>query len=377
MNGKKSTAGMAAVMKAFFMSNKNQNRLFSVVRTLIAILISLGIVFIIILLVSKEPTKALAAFIGGPFTSVRRMGNVVETAIPLIFTGLAACVMFQAKQFSLIGDGGFFFGSLIAVTFVLNTGIGASLGPAGALIVGTIVGGLCGIIPGFLKAKWNTNEFVVSMMFNYVLVFIGLFILLNVIRDPNSGFLASFSIPDSARLLRFVKGTKIHLGLIIALAMVVVVTILLYKTKWGYAIRMTGSNKQFAEYSGINTFMVIFMCQVIGGAIAGMGGTAEILGMYDRFQWQDTPGYGFDGMTVAILAANNPALVPLGAFFLAYLRVGTDIMARTNDVPNEAVYIIQGIVMLLVTAAAFLSRWKHKMVVHSTKALKEAQQEEA
>lgn len=374
MNSKKQAAAGAAAKKPR-LNNSQQNMLFSVIRTLIAILISLGIVLVIILLVSKQPMQALTAFLTGPFTSVRRMGNVVEATIPLIFTGLAACVMFQAKQFSLIGDGSFFFGALIATCFVLQQGKSSGIQPVVAILIGAAVGGLCGIIPGLLKAKWNTNEFVVSMMFNYVLVYVGLYILLNTIRDPNSGFVASYALPDSAKLLRFIPGTKIHMGLVIALIMTVLTWLFMYKTKWGYAIRMTGINQKFAEYAGINTFMVIFMCQVIGGLIAGVGGTCEILGMYDRFQWQDTPGYGFDGMTVAILAANNPALAPIGAFFLAYLRVGTDIMARTSDVPNEAVYIIQGIVMLLVTATAFLANWRHKMVVHTTKALEEAQRE--
>lgn len=362
-------------LKSPSLNNKQQNVLFTIVRTLIAILISLAIVMVIILLVSKQPVDSLRAFVLGPFTSVRRMGNVVETAIPLIFCGLAACVMFQAKQFSLIGDGAFFFGSLIVTCIILKLGHNFALNPVISVLIGGAVGGLCGIIPGLLKAKWNTNEFVVSMMFNYVLVYVGLYILLNFIRDPNSGFVASYLLPDASKLPVLIAHTKIHAGLLIALGLTVLTYFFMYRTKWGFAIRMTGKNEKFAKYAGINTFLVIFLCQVIGGIIAGIGGTTEILGMYDRFQWQDTPGYGFDGMTVAILAANNPALVPVGAIFLAYLRVGTDIMSRTSDVPNEVVYIIQGIVMLLVTATAFLAHFKHRLVVRSTKSNEKSQKE--
>lgn len=348
------------------MTNKQQNILFNIIRTLIAVLISLGFVLLIVVLISDSPLEALKAFLTGPFSSKRRLGNVVETSIPLIFTGLAACVMFQAKQFSMIGDGSFFFGALVSTAFALNVSLPAGLHPLVTILVGGVVGGLCGILPGFLKAKWNTNEFVVSMMFNSVLIYFGLYILYNVIRDSKSGFLASYELPESAKLTQFIDGTKVHTGLFLALAMVVLVYLFMYKTKWGYAIRMTGINKQFAEYSGINTFSVVLLCQVIGGFIAGIGGTTEILGMYKRFQWSDTPGYGFDGLTVSILAAYNPALVPLGALFIAYLRVGTDVMARVTDVPSEVVSIIQGIVMLLVTATAFLANWKHKMIVNST-----------
>lgn len=347
--------------------HKRREIMFTALRTLIAVAIALIIVFVIIFIVSDQPGDAIKAFITGPFSSRRRMGNVVEAMIPLIFTGLAACVMFQAKQFSLIGDGSFYMGALISAVFVLHVALPKGLHPLLAILLGGIIGALCGVIPGYLKAKWNTNEFVVSMMFNSILVYLGLYILLNVIRDPKSGFLASYLIPDSAKLAVIVDKTNIHTGLFIAFFVVALVYIFLYKTRWGFSIRMIGINPKFAKYSGMNTFLVIFMCQVLGGFIAGIGGSVELLGRYDRFQWQDTPGYGFDGMTVAILAANNPALVPFGALFLAFIRVGTDIMARTSDVPNEAVYIIQGIVMILITASAFLSNWKHRLIVKGVK----------
>lgn len=346
--------------------HKRREVMFTALRTLIAVAIALAIAFLIIILVSDEPGAAIKSFLTGPLSTRRRMGNVVEAMIPLMFTGLAACIMFQAKQFSLIGDGSFFMGALVSAIFVINVAMPAGLHPLIAILLGGIVGAICGIIPGYLKAKWNTNEFVVSMMFNSILVYFGIFILLNLIRDPKSGFLASYLIPDSAKLGNLVSKTNIHYGLFVALLMVVLSWIFLYKTKWGFSIRMVGINPKFSKYSGINTFLVVFMCQVIGGFIAGIGGSVELLGMYDRFQWQDTPGYGFDGMTVAILAANNPALVPIGALFLAYIRIGTDVMARTSNVPNEAVSIIQGIVMILITASAFLSNFKHKITVHST-----------
>ncbi len=347
--------------------HRGREVMFTALRTLIAVAIALVIAFLIIFFVSDEPASAIKAFLTGPLSTRRRMGNVVEAMIPLIFTGLAACIMFQAKQFSLIGDGSFFMGALVSAVFVLNIALPAGLHPLVAIVLGGIVGAVCGIIPGYLKAKWNTNEFVVSMMFNSILVYLGIFILLNVIRDPSSGFLASFRLPDSAKLGNLVPKTNIHYGLFVALFMVVLVWIFLYKTKWGFSIRMVGINPKFSKHSGINTFIVILMCQVLGGFVAGVGGTVELLGMYDRFQWQDTPGYGFDGMTVAILAANNPALVPIGALFLAYIRIGTDVMARTSNVPNEAVSVIQGIVMILITASAFLSHLKHWITVKTVK----------
>jgi general nucleoside transport system permease protein len=101
---------------------------------------------------------------------------------------------------------------------------------------------------------------------------------------------------------------------------------------------------------------------VIGGFIAGMGGSIEVLGMYTRFSWQALPGYGWDGVIVAILARNNPLFVPVAAFFLAYLRIGADIMARYSDVPNEFVALIQGTIIILIAASSFLETYRHKLV---------------
>lgn len=345
--------------------DKKKENLIRGLSVLIAAVVALCIAFIIIFLVSDEPLEAIRTFLLGPLSTKRRMGNVVEAMIPLMFTGVAACVMFQAKQFSLIGDGSFLTGALATAVLLLHFDLPIFVAPIVGILIGGIVGGICAIIPGFLKAKWNANEFVVSMMFNSILEYFCLYVLLNFIRDPNSGFVASFPMPDAARLPVLIQRTNVHAGLFVAFLVIVLATLFLYKTKWGYSIRMVGKNPAFSRYAGINTFLVVFSCQIIGGLIAGIGGSVELLGMYDRFQWQTTPGFGFDGMTVAILAANNPALVPIGALFLAWIRVGTDIMARTSSVPNEMVNIIQGIIMLLITASAFLSGLRRRMVIRS------------
>ena len=126
---------------------------------------------------------------------------------------------------------------------------------------------------------------------------------------------------------------------------------------------MTGLNKNFAAYSGISVTGVIIYSQIISGGIAGLAGAADVLGLYRRFQWQMLPGYGFDGIIIATLARNNPIAVPVAALFLAYIRSGASVMSRMTDVSSEMVAIIQGIMILLVTAQAFLSTWHHRAVV--------------
>ncbi|MEN1759836.1 ABC transporter permease [Anoxynatronum sibiricum] len=341
----------------------NKRVLFETIRTLVAIGVALLLALIIIFSVSDEPGYALERFLLGPVTNLRNFGNVLEMAIPLIFTGLAISVMFMAKQFNLGAEGGFFFGAVGATALVLTFNLPPVILPVAAIIVGALAGGLGSALPAVLKARMGASELVSSLMMNFILFWLGLFIINNYFRDAMAGAMASHRFPDAAKLTRILPGTRLHFGIFIALAMVVVVYLFLYRSRWGYALRMVGLNIRFAEYSGINTKSVILYSQIIGGMIAGMGGTVELLGMYPRFTWFQLPGYGWDGVIVAIMARNNPLLVPVFAFFLAYLRIGADIMARVTDVPSEVVAIIQGVMIMLVTAERLLAGWRHRMVV--------------
>ncbi|KGK88815.1 ABC transporter permease [Clostridium sp. HMP27] len=352
------------------MSSKKIETQFEVIRTFVAILLAMTLAFLIILGISKQPINAITTLFTGPFSSIRRFGNVIEMSIPFIFTGLSVCVMFQAKQFNMISEGAFFIGgvaaSFIAVKVILPMGIH----PIVAILFGGLIGALAGFIPGILKTKWNANELVSSLMLNYVCLYLGIYVINNIIRDPNSGFMASFIFNKTAIFQKIIPGTRIHAGTFVAILFIILTYLFMYRSKWGYALRMTGLNENFAKYSGINTKKVILYSQLLGGFIAGLGGGTEVLGMYQRFQWQSLPGYGFDGIIVAILARNNPILVPVAAVFLAYLRVGADIMARMTDVPSEVISVIQAIIIILIAANRFLSKWKHKKIVkHSQEQL--------
>ena len=200
-------------------------------------------------------------------------------------------------------------------------------------------------------------------MLNYVFFYFTRYFCNTVFLDPNSGYPSTYFLPAAAKLPRILAGTRVHAGLYIVILMVILTVIFIRRTTWGYALMQTGRNPVFAAYSGINTPLVLLYSQGIGGFIAGVGGSVEILGMYDRFQWQNMPGYGFDGVIVAILAKNNPRYVPLAAFLLSYIRIGADRMASATDVPSEMIAIIQGIIIMLAAAQAFMSGQRQKMLM--------------
>lgn len=342
---------------------KNKEALFNAATMAIAIAVSFLIAFVIVLFVSTQPGDVMEALLLGPVSSVRNFGNVIELMTTFMFTGLAISIMFQAGQFNVGAEGAFFIGALAAAGAATALNLGTAVQPIVSVAAGAGAGALVTFIPGILKAKLNASELVSSLMMNYAVLFLGLFILNYFLRDPKFGMLATNAIDETAKLPNIVPGTRINGGLIIALGLLVFMYFYIYRTKSGYELRLVGSNETFAKYTGVNVPKIIILSQIFGGAVAGIGGASEMLGMYDRFQWTSLPGYGWDGVIIAILAYNKPQNIPLAAFFLAYLRIGSDIMARSTDVPKELIIIIQAVIMLLITAKALLGNLKHKMVV--------------
>lgn len=346
------------------MSNEKR---FELIRTVMAVIISLSIAFIVILFVSAEPIETIKAFLLGPFKSKRYMGNVVELFIPLAFAGLSTSVLFKAKLFNLGAEGIFYISGIVATIVALKFIDGGFLQALLSISIAAIVGMLLNAIPGILKAKWNASELVTSLMFNSIYFGIGFFILNNYLRDPSLAEVASFKFTNTKVLGNIVPGTRIHAGLIIVLLTAVLVYLFFYKTKWGYALRMTGINGKFAEYIGIKTFWVIIYVHLIAGFIAGLGGAVEVMGMYDRFRWSALPGLGLDGALVALLGKNHPLKTLVAALFLAYIRIGADLMARLTDVPAEMVAIIQAVIILLISAERFLAYWRQRMLLKEVK----------
>lgn len=340
---------------------------FEVFRTAAVIAIALVLAFLIISLVSDAPLKTIGIFLWEPISTTGHLGNVIEMAIPLMFTGLSVSLLFRANLFNLGAEGIFYISGIVSSIIAIHLGMSGWLHPAVAILAGALTGAVITAIPGILKAKWNANELVTSLMFNSILFGIGLYILNYHLRDAKAFANVSFKFQPTAQLDKIIPGTRIHTGLIIVLVLIVLAHIFLYRTKWGYELRMTGANRQFAGYSGIRTAKVIILVHLIAGFIAGMGGSVEVLGMYSRFQWTALPGYGMDGALVAMLAKNNPLSVILAALFLAYIRIGADMMARLSDVPSEMISIIQAVIILLISAEQFLKFWKNRMLLKEAK----------
>ncbi|MCX5494497.1 ABC transporter permease [Kaistia dalseonensis] len=321
--------------------------------------LTLAIVFVVVALVlvplamtQADPVGVVTTFLFGPFKSIRHIGNIIELATPSMFCGLAVALILRAGMFNLGVEGAFFLGGLGTVAAALILPLpGPWLAPA-ALLAGAVIGSSVCVVPGVLRARYGASELVSSLMLNFAALFIGLYVLNVWLRDPAAGAMVSFKIPADARLPRLIEGTRIHIGVLLALAACGLGALYLFRTAGGFESRIAGANPSFAAHLGLDVARIGLRAQILGGLIAAFGGGIEMLGLYQRFSWQALPGNGWTGVTVAILARDHPALVIPAALFLGWLQVGGDLVARNFDIPNEAVGLMQALLLVTVTAAA-------------------------
>ena len=334
------------------------------VRIVTAVAIAYAVALITLFVISDDPIYIIQQFVLGPFSSARRMGSIINLAIPFTFTGLCMCFMYAVNKFNLSGEGIFMISGCVIsmVALKLGNSLPAPIAIAVLFVVGAGVGVLISGIPAIMEAKFNANIVVASLMLNNILVFLAIYLLKYFMRDSSIGFLGSLPLPEVIKFPSVFGKMRVQAGLFVAIIAVIVVALLFYKMVFGYKMRVVGTNPHFAKASGINMMGTIIGAQLVGGAIAGMGGTVEILGNYDRFQWTASTQHGFDGLMVAVLARKNPLLVPVAALLLAYIRIGADVVNSKGDIPIEFITIIQGIVILMVAADEFMGGFKKKLI---------------
>jgi simple sugar transport system permease protein len=349
-------------MKSYVKAIAVKNIFFEFLRTFLAALIAALIALIIIFFTSDMPQEAIRVLLFSPFHSSYAFGRLVTEAVPLIFTGVAVCIMMKCGQFNMFVEGAFFAGGLFGAVIAARFPLPPFLLILAALVLPAALSGAVGYIPAKLKAHLRVNEFVSSLMMNFIVYWVCMYLFTYHFSDRDYSSLATPLIPDRAKLPFLSIDNEVSASILLALAVAGLAWVFLYRTKWGYAIRMTGENAEFAHYSGINTKSAIVCSQVIGSMLAGFGGAAFILGNFYRFNWSSLPNYGFDGFIIAIIARKNPLAVPLVALFLGYIRSGAMEMSRLTDVPNEVVYIIQAVMIILIAAQTFISGIRQRKI---------------
>lgn len=332
-----------------------------------AVLAALVIGIIVIFCVSDEPLTAMHAFLVEPLTNAFTFGSVLNRAVPLIFTGLAIVVVFQSGVFSMGAEGQLYIGALTgAIAAVYIPGLSPAIHIPVVILSALIGGGLFGLLPGILKAYFKADEIVSTLMFNFIAISFVSYLLNNVFKDASSGgFARTPYIQESAKLNQIIPGFPTHYGFIIALIAVVIIYLMLYKTRTGYELRLVGKNPLFAAYGGIKTKKVMVLSITISGALAGLGGAVEVIGVHSALKEHFSVGLGFDGIIVSLLARNHPIAVIITAFFYAYLQIGGQNMQANSDVPRDLAIIIQAILVLFVSSQAIFAYLKQRKAASS------------
>jgi simple sugar transport system permease protein len=298
----------------------------------------------------------LEGTLGTPYS----VSEVLVKAIPLMLCGLAVAVAARIQVWNIGAEGQLVLGGMGAAWVALYA---ARYLPAAAVLpamvaAGFLAGGLWAAIPGALKARWGVNEILTSLMLNYVAIYWVEHLYFGPWRDPRGmGFPGTAMFPASAWLPRL-PGTRIHLGLVFAVAAAILLAWALGRTRWGFELRVTGESPQAARYAGMNLPRNILVVMFLSGGLAGLAGMAESAGIHYRLQQGIAVGYGYAGIIVAWLARLHPVGLLLAAVLIAGLFVGGDQLQSELKLPSSVGLVLEGAILFFVMAGDFLARYR-------------------
>ena len=320
----------------------------------LSVVLAFAIGAIIMVALGANPVKALSSLFRGAFGTTAAIGTTLNKATPLIFTALCACFAYKCGVFNLGGEGQFLFGATMGFVVVHCLNLTGIVGILVALVVGAIAGGIWVMIPGILKITRGLNEMIISIMLNYVAtLFMGV-IYTSWIRDTNMP--QTPSVDTSLMLAKVIPGMRFTWSFVIAVVVGLVLYYCLYWTSSGFKLRAVGLNMTASRFNGFPVKRFILLSFVISGAIAGLGGAADLLGTQYRLINGYGAGYGFDGVAMALIGQLHPVATVVVAIFFAALRVGSTSMQVSTGVPTSVSDIIQALVIVFSVAGMALTK---------------------
>ncbi|MDQ7989827.1 MAG: ABC transporter permease [Candidatus Dactylopiibacterium sp.] len=308
--------------------------------------------------------RTYALLLEGAFGSRFAIAETLTRATPLILTGLAAAVAFRARLYNIGAEGQLYLGALAAVAVGgLHDGSGFGLPPALLfplmLAAGAAAGALLLLGPAWLKLRLGVDEVVTSLLLNFVaLLFVSL-MLDGPMKDPMAmGWPQSVAINPDLELPRLIERTRVHAGLLLASGLAVAVWALQRFTRFGFALRAVGANARAARFAGLPVGRTVLLCALLSGALAGLAGVGEVAGRAGYVTLDMSPGYGYAGIVIAMLAGLHPLGVVLSAVFVGAVMVGADSMSRAVGVPNYIADVIVATALLAMLVATLLTRYR-------------------
>ncbi len=335
-------------------SSKSRNRFhFSseIFYSIGAVVLALLINAVIIGLQGVNPLQAYQVLWKGAFGSKNAIAETLLRATPLALVGLGACAAFRASVFNVGTEGQIFIGGTVAAVIALALPdlpkiILLPLMCLGGMAAAALLGG----IAIFLKLKYNANEMINTIMTNYVVIYLVSWLVHGPIQQPDSPLGQTAKFSKSGILPRLIPRTRLHIGFVVLLVLVIVTYILLEKTVWGYQIKVTGKNLQASNAAGIKVKKVFYSAMFYSAALAGLAGVFEASGVQNRMIENLSSGYGYTGIVVALLGQLSPAGVLLAAILFGALQVGASSLETLLKIPAAAVSMIQYLIVIIFLA---------------------------
>jgi general nucleoside transport system permease protein len=351
-----------------FLPEKTTEGIKSLSLSLISILMALVIGAVIIGMLGLDPAKAYSAMLKGSLSNMNAIAETLVKTTPLIFTGLSFALAKRCGLINIGAEGQLFMGGFLATLVSISLeGLPMFIHLPLAILAGFVGGGLWGLLAAWLKIRFGASEVITTIMLNYIAIHWVSFLVTGPMKEIGGNMPQTAPIPTSAVLPRILGGTRLHLGIIIALLAVCIFYYFLWKTTTGYETRVVGINSEAAKYAGMKPNRNALLAMFMAGGFAGLAGMSEILGIQLRMYQNFSPGYGFDGIAVALLGQNMPLGIIASAILFGILRSGANMMQLAAKVPNSIVYIIQALVILFVVGTNLINIIKKRRAAKAMK----------
>ena len=323
-----------------------------------AIVFTLVVTSLLVAWAGAPVGRAYALLLEGGFGSRFALTETLTRATPLIFTGLAAAVAFRARLFNIGAEGQLYAGALAAVA------VGALDAPAwllfpAMLAAAALAGALLLLGPALLKSRLGVDEVVTTLLLNFIVLLFVSALLDGPMKDPGAmGWPQSVALPDALQLGKLIERSRVHTGLLAALALAAALWALLKYTTLGFEIRAAGANPRAARFAGLPVGATAVKVALLSGALAGLAGAVEVAGRTGYVTLDMSPGYGYSGIVIAMLAMLNPLGVVVAAVFVAGMLVGADSMSRAVTVPTYIADVIVATSLIAMLVATMLTQYR-------------------
>lgn len=323
---------------------------------LLAILGGILIGGLIIAVTGHNPFQAYlemfkGAFLGRNFTN---LASTINRATPIVGMGLVAAIAFRAGLFNIGGEGQMVLGGVTAALLASELPLPPLLLWPVTILSAMLVGGLYAWAAAFFQYRYNVPMLITSLLLNYPARYFASYLVTFPFRDVPSGMNQSYLVPESMRFPLLLSGTQLHAGTFITLFLVIAAWIIIERTVMGYELRMGGLNMRFLVYGGVTQERMGYRVMFISGALAGLVGAIEVLGVHYRFidDALTSPLYAWTGIMTALLSGSNPLGVLAAGLFFSAIQTGGFGMERGTEVPRELARVLQALIIMLVAARA-------------------------